>query len=440
MSREEIAEKFKVGSYFMIKECPKSYCTHLGHINPLNIIIDYPYYNVITDIFTGSVNDIIPMTDINSIGWDLYSMIESNIIEIITKEDYDNHIKEQKQLKKAKVLEITNKLLDKGYIISPNSLYKIASDIYGEDKVDVIEDEENNKIEIIIHFPEIDITNSNNEHHTIHNLYCKFSIDYSTILKMNDKDDPIVNISLSGIKSTYVDNEIYTRYNHSHLANGVTNTWNDFCLGSSEFRNVVNQTKLSFTSEMWELLFYSLKQYVSWESLEGGPYAKINNTINYKLDSNLTYSTSEIEVGLAECIAKELPPIEIWENDFVINRNSSLLFDYFNKNSKLKSIYSNYGQNTVEKVIKAKQNVLTEINNSKLIFTFKGKEIKYNVDVNELIRKINESQSKEIQISLELINEYCFMLEKKMKKYIKTSNYDRFKQSSIFKDELVGTL
>ena len=82
------------------------------------------------------------------------------------------------------------------------------------------------------------------------------------------------NVTLVGRRGKMSYKEWCSHYSHSHLGSSY-NSWQTFCLGNSDIAMLINELKLSFDKDMWYMLFYALPNYVNWESLEGGPYKKI---------------------------------------------------------------------------------------------------------------------------------------------------------------------
>ena len=126
--------------------------------------------------------------------------------------------------------------------------------------------------DVIIKFPKIEITNSKNHSHIIHDLYVKWR--FGTGFKMIKQ--------LQGIRGSldYIENKV--GYRHSHLP-GTSSTdreFSKFCLGTGDFRELHTewaQEDYEFVQEEFELLLYQLGAYVKWESLGGGPYMRIQN-------------------------------------------------------------------------------------------------------------------------------------------------------------------
>lgn len=195
-------------------------------------------------------------------GTSVYSYDIRNIEKIYDLDiDWVNYNKDLE--KKATAIEKDEKVKSIG---KKDEIYKICCDIFGEDVVDVNGSE--NEYNIAILFPEIHITNSRNNKHTIYDLVVYFFINYHPTMTGRTK----ASIRFCGTRLTMTREECYSQYGHSHLPGGSIQQIDNFCLGSSEFGVLISQCSLECTQLLWEMMFMSLPSYLSWESLEGGPY------------------------------------------------------------------------------------------------------------------------------------------------------------------------
>lgn len=140
-----------------------------------------------------------------------------------------------------------------------------------------------------VHFPEIEIENSEEEIHNIKDLYVKFSFQV-----MDGKVEGFSN-SLEGLRATVTAEEFYKGYRHSHLyvSDGASDNeelvdmdedqlfeafetyFQSFCLGSHTMEKVLNTLTLDFTKEGFAIFLNQLDSFVRWESKEGGPYIRM---------------------------------------------------------------------------------------------------------------------------------------------------------------------
>ena len=172
------------------------------------------------------------------------------------------------------------------------------------------------KMNIVIHYPEIEVINSHNITHTIKDLYIAIPI-FICSLRNNSDDEgeynkPFIH-KLQGCRFTCNQLEYLTGYLHSHLNTKVKylncNNFNSFCIGEGPMTLLIGQLNellseiptrsqnLKLDLNLFELYFRHINTYVRWESLEGGPYiniSQINNINTYSpaynnQDINLKY-------------------------------------------------------------------------------------------------------------------------------------------------------
>ena len=127
-------------------------------------------------------------------------------------------------------------------------------------------------IPFYIHFPHIHITNSRNGEHDIYDLYIRLTF-YNDGGRLQE---------VEGNRATYNQAEFETAYSHSHLSSAVVNNtaWGGFCMGAEEIVTDINELKsasLEGREELFEAFLFQLDIFLQWESLEGGPYKKIEN-------------------------------------------------------------------------------------------------------------------------------------------------------------------
>jgi len=141
--------------------------------------------------------------------------------------------------------------------------------------------EYNTKLElsIIIHYPEITITNSEDLEHTIKDLIAVidlFTYSYNMLAP----------VDIKGFRTTLSEKEFINRYTHSHLPKRPFNKENifatdPFCIGEeTELKNLMGMLKDRENKDNYEDLFeafiYNLQSMLEWESLEGVPYNHMN--------------------------------------------------------------------------------------------------------------------------------------------------------------------
>ena len=132
-------------------------------------------------------------------------------------------------------------------------------------------------------YPEIEITNTNKEKHTIKNLVVIFSLNWDSYFKKWTIEE------MTGLRLTLSYLELNNFYSHSHLScSNLSNHFKsmsstEFCLGSStlgmsiaEYNTESNKEKSNLVLEG---ILYTLDTYVTWESLEGVPHNYIHKLL-----------------------------------------------------------------------------------------------------------------------------------------------------------------
>lgn len=157
------------------------------------------------------------------------------------------------------------------------------------DCLESIKDIETNSFIILIHFPELTISNSLGFSHIIRDLFVGIFI----------KNGYYVNIG--GFRSTKTNKEYLALYNHSHLNTGNTSSFMEFCLGNSSDTNTLANTISNFknnilTETPFKNFLINLDIYLSWESIEGGPYIFMLD-IDYNKEKNLKNSDIRIAIN-----------------------------------------------------------------------------------------------------------------------------------------------
>lgn len=133
---------------------------------------------------------------------------------------------------------------------------------------------------ILVHFPEVRVTNEHDKFIDIKDLYAKVRV----------KNNGTIAGTFTLGRTDYPVSHLRFRYMHSHIPNtGYPNF--DFespCLG----RGPINNTILSLTTEcdlnLWMLFCHELNTYVKVESLSGGPYIRLETVTSSELTQGPT--------------------------------------------------------------------------------------------------------------------------------------------------------
>jgi hypothetical protein len=139
-----------------------------------------------------------------------------------------------------------------------------------------------------IHFPKISIINSNDLTHEIHDIFVKFNI------KVANEKLVCVPDTFQGARTSLSFNEYQSMYRHSHLPKRSNETnhiiFESFCIGTGQ---PISLSLAKLAQEIEENEFISfclqLEPYLSWESLEGVPFIKLETIVNVDNYHPLTY-------------------------------------------------------------------------------------------------------------------------------------------------------
>lgn len=171
-----------------------------------------------------------------------------------------------KKFAEIKLKNIAEKINDWSYEKFYEYCLKQFISAYGEQFVD------DDSLYITVHFPEITVSNSIEQSHIMRDVYLKFEIRSN-------------GVKLYGLKrGTVTETEWRNSYWFSHCNSYNVSEWTrSFCFGYTDIREI--RDKLEGKSKLYTFNHLSyfleaIKEYLSWESLEGVPYRKIDSVIN----------------------------------------------------------------------------------------------------------------------------------------------------------------
>lgn len=170
---------------------------------------------------------------------------------------------------------------------------------------------------LYIRFPKITITNSKKETVEINDLIIviEFRRDF-----LKFKNAYIYGTVFSATNKLYA-----SKFRHSHLPSADDFTsFNTFCLGSSDVASIMMRLSTEpFNPYLFETFLYQLDAYVKWESLEGGPYYRMN-TIGTDRNNNRSLTPPiNINTYFKQCIDNKL----ISKSLVIKSENGINLFD-----------------------------------------------------------------------------------------------------------------
>lgn len=172
----------------------------------------------------------------------------------------------------------------------PNKILEIFNDFYGEEKVDMqgfptfdsfcdrVKEGTHSRDSlrdeyigfILVHFPEVKITNEHDRFVVCKHFYVKVGI------KASGKSVGYFGIN----RSEYQRSHLLSDYMHSHVSGIPKDDFTRFlspCLGSGPIRSTISTLSISYDESIWELFCLELEKYMGTESLNGGPYRRLEN-------------------------------------------------------------------------------------------------------------------------------------------------------------------
>ena len=213
-----------------------------------------------------------------------------------------------------------------------------------------------------IHFPEIQISNSNVFKHKRRDLYVRLKLSLN---------NPLEFVQLEGFRATLGQREYIKGYAHSHLPGGSFYEWQKFCKGNSEFGCSQSGEFINKDKNIIFGFLFLMESYLQHESIEGVPYIRMEVCQNAGTLNSISIS----HYDLMEFVRRK-PPLKIDKNLKV--KNFEEIEEWLYKN------YTRY------RAIKIGNNYYSENNNSivnnlqqdqgKVITKFKNQEIKLKID------------------------------------------------------------
>lgn len=127
---------------------------------------------------------------------------------------------------------------------------------------------------ILVWWPEVTVTNEHNKSVKIQDLYAKIPLNMEGRI-------PLEMPGFTMTRTTYNTLQFSSGYMHSHLPSFSPERESSYarfsepCLGRGPIRNTIIDLKSTNEEALWMLFCQELAQYVTVESLAGGPYRKL---------------------------------------------------------------------------------------------------------------------------------------------------------------------
>lgn len=262
---------------------------------------------------------------------------------------------------------------------------------------------------ILVHFPNVRITNEYNKYIDITHLWAKIEINFNGTITSN-------KFTLN--RSEYTISQFKNNYMHSHVSDIPKSDFTEFmypCLGIGPIRNTISSLRYKYDADIWNLFCLELNKYVSTESTEGRPYKYLENIISFakKITTTSVYPVIPANLYLLSYFKNELLDfVKYFINEkclkfnykngsyslgisfiqFMILISNKFIFWYNNKYIKSQKNYKTFETLLHNKIlfrgiIKNNQlymitdnslSISDNLNNIK-ICTFKGKDVMLNI-------------------------------------------------------------
>lgn len=314
-----------------------------------------------------------------------------------------------------------------------------------------------NNLSIIVHFPQVRITNEHDRYVDINHLWAKVKI--------------LCNGTMNGgfglNRSEYTMLHMSSDYMHSHVSGINTFNFSEFrnpCLGSGPIRDTINSLNRDFDEDIWNLFCLELGKYVTVESIQGTPYRYLerigSNTMNIGIDSYITYTkpfyysdsltTLKLKEFIKYFIDSKGLKFNYMNNSYSIGMPfieyitliSNSFISWYNDQYNKKFLTKNYDylvrSGVIQKCIIDKGKIyyssdVDRLNNynqyvGKKVCTFKGKDITITITDLDKVNESNYSVILNPQIALFILTNI-----------LKVLNYRYGRSKAIHEDDKFGT-
>ena len=254
--------------------------------------------------------------------------------------------------------------------------------------------------EILVYYPSVTVTNEFGKSIIIKDLYIKIKLTLNGQLKNY--------FTLN--RAEYSSIQFESNYLHSHVSNIPRHDFTYFqssCLGYGPIKATMDNLNYACNEDIWRLFCVELDKYVHTESLEGGPYKRLENvgkgsSGGYKLNivnklNKTVFYKGIIKKFLIDYINEGLLKFNYKNNSFSLGMNkidfivsiSNSFIQWFNKSHYTKTCtLDNLIYNSIiRKCIIENNDIYTLYDTiedysqyiGKRICTFKGKDITLNI-------------------------------------------------------------
>lgn len=130
-----------------------------------------------------------------------------------------------------------------------------------------------NKVYIYVWFPGVTVANEYDRSVNIQDLYAQVAIQY-------DGSIPYEYYGFKLNRATYTQEQFLSNYMHSHVCDIPKHDFTAFqspCLGTGPIRGTIATLKNDYDEATWMLFCQELSMYVTVESIQGGPYHRMEH-------------------------------------------------------------------------------------------------------------------------------------------------------------------
>ena len=165
----------------------------------------------------------------------------------------------------------------------------LTEEVFGKKNyICLSEDRDWNSFGIYIKFDELTMTNADGREHDIEDLVVYLRLEY------NEAHNHYRLKAFRGCRFALTYAEWRSKFAHSHLSTSSVFEFTDFCLGETPLSTLVLtlMRRVPFSAMRFQSFLYQMEYYLSWESLEGGPYVFISDVHEMEDESDNTSGVS----------------------------------------------------------------------------------------------------------------------------------------------------
>lgn len=352
-------------------------------------------------------------------------------------------------------------LVDKTLLTVPDNLIERVLEVLTDSfVVNYLGREYFSNIFILVHFPRVKITNEHDKFVYANHIYAKICISYNGSM--------INRFTLNRAEYSY--DHISSDYMHSHISGIPLSDFTYFmspCLGSGPIRSTISNLNREYDEDLWGLFCLELDKYVHTESVEGGPYRRLenihsnNNRTRLLLPTNFKVIKQFIDHNSFNkdmckvftrylLMSKKLKfaynsegySIGMSFRDYIITVSNVFIDWYneaFNNGVYTYSLDDLIRYNVVNKYKITSTKIIKEVNtrnanysiyNGKKVCTFKGKDVLVKITDNINTEDVNTSILLNSDIALYILTKILYILNYKYGKQESTQEENRTNKKS----------